>query len=169
MNRNIEIKAKARDFLRQKRLAEEISETKLEILHQSDTFFRVESGRLKLRVFNENHGELIFYHRADTKESKTSQYQISPTNNPQILLETLASALGIIGTVKKTRYLYRIGQTRIHLDEVENLGSFIEFEYVLQSEETTEKGRQIVSELMKKLEIEDSDLIATAYLDLLTG
>jgi predicted adenylyl cyclase CyaB len=169
MNRNIEIKAKARDFLRQKRLAEEISDAKLEILHQSDTFFRVESGRLKLRVFDENHGELIFYHRADTKGAKTSEYQISPTNNPQILLQTLASALGIIGTVKKTRYVYRFGQTRIHFDEVENLGCFIEFEYVLQAEETTENGQRVVRELMKKLEIEDSDLMATAYLDLLTG
>lgn len=167
MNRNIEIKAKARNFNRQQLLAESISDRQLEILSQTDTFFHVSSGRLKLRVFDENYGELIFYRRIDMTEAKTSEYHISPTAQPATFRQKLVSALGIIGEIKKTRRLYRFGQTRIHFDEVENLGQFIELEYVLKSNEPIENGEISIAELMKKLEITDDNLIGTAYLDLL--
>ena len=42
--------------------------------------------------------------------------------------ETLGKALGVKGRVKKTRLLYMVGQTRVHVDEVEGLGNFMELE-----------------------------------------
>ena len=50
-----------------------------------------------------------------------------------MLKKTLVMALGLVGIVQKTRYLFHYGQTRIHLDKVEKLGHFIEFEYVLKT------------------------------------
>jgi adenylate cyclase class IV len=167
---NVEIKARARDFGRQTALARALGDTPGEWLHQEDTFFALPGpGRLKLRVFSPRRGELIYYERTDDTGPRKSTYVISPTHDPGSLHQVLVSALGVLGIVRKRRLLIWLGQTRIHLDEVEHLGQFIELEVVLRPDQEAEEGAAIVSNLMRKLEIRDRDLIATAYLDLLTG
>ena len=44
------------------------------------------------------------------------------------LQKVLSLALDVRGVVKKTRYLYMVGQTRVHVDQVDNLGDFMELE-----------------------------------------
>jgi adenylate cyclase class IV len=60
-----------------------------------------------------------------------------------------------------------VGQTRIHLDEVEDLGTFLELEVVLDEDQTTEEGAEIARKLMKDLDVADTTLIHQAYIDLL--
>ena len=60
-----------------------------------------------------------------------------------------------------------IGATRIHLDEVEGLGTFMELEVVLSKDQTSEYGAAIAGDLMTKLGIQTEDLISGAYIDLL--
>jgi predicted adenylyl cyclase CyaB len=167
MNTNIEIKAKARDFLRQKDLARKIAGSPETLICQDDTFFEVPQGRLKLRIFSPTHGELIYYQRDDIESPKQSNYCISQTSNPYTLKDTLALALPVRGSVRKKRHLFLVGQTRIHFDEVESLGNFIELEVVMKDNQPTDEGLQITNDLMKKLEIQKEDLIKHAYIDLL--
>jgi predicted adenylyl cyclase CyaB len=167
MPQNIEIKAASSDFEEQRRIAEHISETPVEILRQDDTFFDVPRGRLKLRQFDRAHGELISYSRPDKKEAAQSTYRIYPTDSPAELQAALGAALGIVGVVKKTRMLYRFGQLRIHFDRVSGLGDYIEFEYVLRPDEAPENGRRLINELKNTLNICEDDLISHAYIDLL--
>ena len=167
MNRNIELKAKATNFAKQKEIARKMSDSAQETLIQEDTFFIAKNGRLKLRKFSEHSGELIFYKRANLNEAKTSQYKIVATDSPDLLKETLSMALSVRGIVKKTRYLFISGQTRIHLDSVENLGEYIEFEYVLKDGESKEVGKKTLKELQDKLLIKTDDLVSHAYIDLL--
>ncbi len=131
MPSNIEIKARVADPARKRTLAERLALSPPTVLHQQDTFFPCANGRLKLRQLSDSHGELIAYHRADVSGTKQSDYLIYPTTTPAALRAALASALGIGVVVTKTRRLFLVGQTRIHLDEVENLGSFLELEVVL--------------------------------------
>jgi predicted adenylyl cyclase CyaB len=70
-------------------------------------------------------------------------------------------------TVKKKREVYIVGQTRIHLDEVDELGTFIELEVVLSPDHDPEEGRTIATELMKKLGINETDLVSGSYADIL--
>lgn len=107
----------------------------------------------------------MYYSRPDTEGPKLSDYSLSPVSNPEELHEVLSAALGQLGVVKKTRYLYLYGQTRIHLDQVEGLGNFMELEVVLTPDQTLEQGKKIADELMQKLEISERDLISGAYLD----
>ena len=134
---------------------------------QDDTFFRCESGRLKLRTLSHSSGELIFYRRADRQGPKESFYQVTPTSEPDSLRETLSLACGQIGRVQKTRTLFLVGRTRIHLDRVEGLGHFLELEVVLEDEEPLEAGIQEAHEIMARLGVAPSQLIEGAYLDLL--
>ena len=122
MKTNIEIKAKAHDFQRQKDLAQEIADSSEKLIYQDDTFFIVPHGRLKLRIFSPSLGELIYYERDDIVSPKKSNYCISETNSPYTLKDALSLALPVRGRIYKKRHLFIVGQTRIHFDEVESLG-----------------------------------------------
>ncbi|MDF2412316.1 class IV adenylate cyclase [Aeromonas sp. 1HA1] len=167
MPRNIEIKAKIEriDTLFPKAAAI-ANQGPIEIA-QDDTFFRCESGRLKLRTLSPSAGQLIFYRRANQQGPKESFYHVTPTSEPDSLRETLSLACGQIGRVRKTRTLFLAGRTRIHLDLVEGLGHFLELEVVLEDDELLEAGIQEAHDIMTHLGVEPSQLIEGAYMDLL--
>jgi predicted adenylyl cyclase CyaB len=164
---NIEIKAHARDFEYIRSRAEKISDTPVQVISQEDTFFNVEKGRLKLRILAPDQSQLIYYTRPNQEGPKRSDYHITRSSDPQNLKRVLELACGIRGVVRKTRYLYLVGQTRIHLDDVEGLGQFIELEVVLEDGQSDAEGQRIAEELMSALGVDGSDLIDGAYMDLL--
>ena len=166
MPSNIEIKAFLPDPFRVRQIAEQTGEDKGATL-QEDTFFTSMRGRLKLRRFSATHGELIYYERPDKPGPKQSRYVLCTTGDPDGLRQVLEKALGIEGIVRKKRHLFVVGQTRIHLDEVEGLGNFLELEVVLQNGQKPEEGTAIATALMEKLGVKKEDLIAGAYIDLI--
>ena len=167
MPANIEIKARARDFEAIRLRAEKMSDTAVEVIPQEDIFFNVPQGRLKLRILAPDRGELIYYTRPDQEGPKRSDYHIARTADPENLKRVLELSYGIRGVVKKTRYLYLVGQTRVHLDDVEGLGQFMELEVVMQDGQDDAEGGAIADKLMTSLGVERSDLIDGAYMDLL--
>ncbi len=167
MPTNIEIKARARDFGDIRSRAEALSDTPVQIIPQEDTFFAVGQGRLKLRVRNPGPAQLIYYERANQDGPKRSDYSIFETPDPEGLKQTLGRALGIRGVVRKTRYLYLVGQTRVHLDDVEGLGQFMELEVVMRPGQPDSEGQAVAQDLMSKLGVEPTDLLEGAYMDLL--
>ncbi len=166
MARNIEIKARVEDPASIEDRARAIATDGPVDLAQDDTFFACARGRLKLREFADGTGELIHYFRADDAGPKVSDYLISATANPGTLRESLARALGTIGRVRKRRRLYHAGRTRIHLDDVEGLGAFVELEVVLRDGEAIEAGRAEASRIMGLLGIDESQLVQGAYVEL---
>lgn len=167
MPSNIEIKARARDFEEIRRHAESLSDTPVEVIPQEDIFFNTEKGRLKLRVLALNLGQLIYYTRPDQQGPKRSEYHIYETPDPENLSRVLELAYGIRGVVKKTRYLYLVGQTRVHLDDVEGLGQFMELEVIMGEGQSDAEGQAIAEDLMSRLGVERGDLLEGAYMDLL--
>lgn len=167
MAKNIEIKARLDDISIQRRIIKDLADSGPTLIQQEDTFFNTSSGRLKLRIFSDRTGELISYHRANQTGPKASEYFIFKTDNPAALKKTLEHSLGIIQTVKKIRELYLMGRTRIHLDQVEQLGNFLEIEVVLKEIEDPKNGIKEAENLMDKLQISRESLIDKAYVDLL--
>ena len=167
MPANIEIKARVRDMAGLRARAEALSDTPVQVIPQEDTFFHTPKGRLKLRQLQPDQAQLVYYERPDQDGPKRSNYSIYTTNDPQGLLITLTQALGIRGAVRKTRYLYMCGQTRIHLDDVEGLGQFMELEVVLREGQGDAEGQSIAEELMTRLGVRKEDLLEGAYMDLL--
>jgi adenylate cyclase class IV len=167
VGRNVEIKARLTDSSSARSRAAAIADGPPELIEQHDTFFCCPHGRLKLRRFSGGRGELIFYTRHDGPGPTESRYHISPTAHPDSLLETLSAAYGIKGVVRKRRVLYLTGQTRIHLDEVDRLGDFLELEVVLGDDQTVSEGERVARDLMARLGIADHDLLPVAYVDLL--
>ena len=167
MPSNIEIKGILKNRADALSIAASLSGGGPEILTQDDIFFRCDGARLKLRIFGPDQGELIRYERADVADTRCSRYWIATTPDPQILLTILTATLGVKGTVKKVRTLYLIGQTRVHIDQVQDLGDFLELEVVLRPEQSEAEGRKIAESLLSDFRIDKADLVAEAYVDLL--
>ncbi len=167
MARNVEIKARIDSVeVLLPTVAALASRGPVEIAQQ-DTFFRCETGRLKLRDFLDGTGELIFYRRADQPGPKESFYLRSTSSTPETLRQSLSLAYGEVGVVCKQRTLFLIGRTRVHLDRVQGLGHFLELEVVLGESESLEAGTTEAHELMSKLGVEPRQLVEGAYVDLL--
>jgi predicted adenylyl cyclase CyaB len=165
--RNIEIKARIESVASLlPRVAPLATEGPTEIT-QDDTFFQCSAGRLKLRVFADEQGELIFYRRVNQAGPKESFFIRSPTSSPETLRESLSLAYGQIGRIRKHRTLYLVGRTRVHLDRVAGLGEFLELEVVLAGDESPDSGLREARELMARLGIGPDQLIEGAYLDLM--
>ena len=167
MARNVEIKAHVRDYQHTVQRARELASSEPVIIAQEDVFFPCPSGRLKLRILGPEHAELIFYQRPDHEGPKTSHYSLTLTSDPTGLRHVLASAYGEKAVVRKTRHLYFVGRTRIHLDRVEGLGDFLELEVVLTEEDSIEGGEVEAHRLMEPLGVDSEDLVPDAYVDLL--
>ena len=167
MPANVEIKARVHRPEQLRSRALQVADSQPEIIRQRDTFYQVPEGRLKLRDFRDGTGQLIWYRRPDTAGPKVSDYAISPSEDPTGLAALLAGALPVIGVVTKTRTLLLAGRTRIHIDEVEQLGWFMELEVVLAEGENAGDGEAEAFRLMTDLGIGEEDLIEGAYLDLL--
>jgi adenylate cyclase len=167
MARNIEIKARVPDIDALARAVAGLAGHGPTLIEQDDTFFACANGRLKLRAFSAQQGELIFYRRADHAGPKESFYVIAPTPAPDALREALTLAHGQVGRVRKQRTLFLVGRTRVHLDRVEALGDYLELEVVLREGEAAQAGIAEAHALMARLGIDESQLVTGAYVDLL--
>lgn len=165
--RNIEMKARLHDIEAARQIAEQVMTSRLPDQHQRDTYFDCRQGRLKLREINGERAELIAYNRCNERQSRSSAYTITPIVEPGTLIEALGAALGLRGVVEKRREIYLHHNVRIHLDEVTELGCFLEFEAVLARETPAEEGHQQVAFLRDKFAVGEDDLIAVSYSDLL--
>jgi predicted adenylyl cyclase CyaB len=74
----------------------------------------------------------------------------------------------VLTVVDKTRDIFWLDNVKIHLDQVEGLGCFLEIE-AQDTEGTGDEGvlRQQCEALMQKFGVEASDLIQKSYSDLL--
>ena len=167
MPRNIEVKARIDSVDALLPRARALADGPAQTIAQDDTFFVCAQGRLKLRDFGNGSGELIHYHRADGSGPKLSDYVRVPTDQPVALREALQRAQGVLGRVRKTRWLLLTGQTRIHLDRVEGLGDFLELEVELREGQDAADGAAIADALCAQLGIAPEQRLAGAYLDLL--
>ena len=164
--RNVEIKARVRDQ-RHVRAFMCAQGSQHEVQHQRDVFFHAPQGRLKLRCFRDGTGVLVAYDRPDQTGPKLSDYTLAPVADAKGLEEALTRSLGVRGIVEKKREIAIVGQTRIHLDSVKGLGTFLVLEVVLKPRQSVEQGLVIANKLMKELRVGADDLLDRAYMDML--
>ena len=124
---NIEIKARTNktEQIRQFLVDNNADYKGLDI--QTDTYFNVLKGRLKLRQGNiENN--LIFYDRQNSSGPKQSDFDLTEVKDIDTLKSILTKAIGVKVVVTKKREIYFIRNIKFHLDTLEELGQFVEIE-----------------------------------------
>ncbi len=135
--------------------------------HQTDTYFNVPNGRLKLREGNiENN--LIFYERSDKPGAKESNFRLIHVPDAKGLKEVLTKSLGIKIIIEKKREIYFIGNVKFHIDEVTGLGNFAEIEASnLYAEKSKEQLQNQCEFYLNAFGIKEQNLIAVSYSDML--
>ena len=162
---NIEIKARCEDIERAEENLNALGAGPAGTFHQKDTYFKVAEGRLKLRELGPDEGHLIYYKREDVPGPKRSDYEIAFTSDPEAMCRMLREILGAWVQVEKVRQVWLWENVRIHLDEVKDLGRFVELEAVTD-EMGIEESHQRVRTLMRALEIGTDQLVEGSYGDL---
>lgn len=135
---------------------------------QTDTYFKVGNGRLKLRQGNiEN--SLIFYTRENIAGPKISQVNLFQVNqDSDTLKQILINANGIKVVVKKKREIWFIDNVKFHIDEVEGLGSFVEIEAIDKDGHLgLEKIKEQCDHYLHQFNITEENLLTHSYSDLL--
>jgi predicted adenylyl cyclase CyaB len=161
--RNIELKARCRDLAAATAAALTLSPRDTGSMRQIDTYFHVPHGRLKLREIVGVKSELIWYDRADAAVSRQSEYRLTPITHPEELRTSLAAAMGISVEVRKVRHVLLWHNVRIHLDEVDGLGSFVEFEAVMTDGEDEPTAHARLAELCRVMSIAREDYLDVSY------
>ncbi len=134
---------------------------------QTDTYFNVPKGRLKLREGNIENA-LIQYERSDTADAKVSKVVLYKHSPDAALKEILTTQFGIKTVVMKERRIYFIDNVKFHFDRVEQLGCFLEIEAISEAESVSEAALQHQCEhYLQLLQISRSQLVAASYSDLL--
>jgi homotetrameric cytidine deaminase len=166
--RNIEIKARDADPAATLERALALGASDEGVLTQRDTYFAGARGRLKLREQDggsEAGARLIAYSRPDEAAARTSAYRLAEVGDPAGLREALDAALGTLVVVDKRRRLLLYENVRIHLDEVQGLGSYVELEAVAQADSDLSREHDLVARLREELAL--GEPVAVSYSDLL--
>ncbi len=135
--------------------------------HQTDTYFQVPHGRLKLRE-GRIENALIYYERVEQESAKQSHVLLTKTPSDSALKAQLTQALGVLVVVKKRREIAFIDNVKFHIDSVEGLGHFVEIEAI--DTEGTIGQEQLLTQCQSfqaELGIQPHDLVAKSYSDLL--
>jgi homotetrameric cytidine deaminase len=160
--RNVELKARDPDPAATLAAARAHGATDAGLLTQRDTYFGALDGRLKLRE-EDGGATLIAYARADAATARTSAYHLAPVPDVAATTAALEAAIGITVVVAKRRRLLLWQDVRIHLDEVEGLGAWVELEAVAPPESDLTAEHAKVAELRGVLGIVDDRVTERGY------
>lgn len=166
MGKNIEIKAFCTNLKLFKSKLLQLPVTFEGVDFQTDTFFNVPHGRLKIRESSLYGNLLIPYWRSDQEGPKKSDYELIPISDARKIKILFSKILGIYGEIKKKRQIYLFENVRIHLDDVEKLGKFIEFEAVVDDDNAIGENKDKIEWLINYFNIDPSQWVGSAYIDL---
>ncbi len=169
VRRNVEIKARIADRGAVRRLIQQVATERVGQQKQTDTYFHCRVGRLKLREIVGHPAQLIWYDRPDADEPKESRYYLIEISDPEALRAALTAGLGVRTVVRKRREIYLYRFVRIHLDQVDGLGEFLELEGVLGPDVDLLEAERVVADLMERLDIARESLVEGSYGEMLNG
>jgi predicted adenylyl cyclase CyaB len=165
MPQNLEIKSVYPSLASARSKAKAIGASPQGVLRQTDTYFKVRSGRLKLREINGRQFELIYYNRPNARSTRYSDYTVVSVPKPGPAKALFRTLFGISVIVRKRRTLFLYKNARIHIDSVEQLGTFLEFEVVVRNGKR--QAQQLMKFLLKEFGVDSSMLIGGSYSDMI--
>ncbi len=162
---NFEFKARLRDASQVRATLKRLRARFLGTDHQTDTYFPVSSGRLKIRE-GRIENALIFYKRANARNARRSTIDMMLLPRRNSVRAILSRAMGVLAVVDKRRQIYFVGNVKIHLDRVRGLGNFVEVEAITKSGDI-HKVRAQARKFQKLFAISPADIVPFSYSDMI--
>ena len=162
---NIEFKSSLSDIVAAQAQCRQLGARHITRLEQTDIYYRLPDGRLKRRSAPGEPIEWIFYHRKDAVRPRMSNYTI--LSDAQARLRWGTHSLREWLTVKKSRDLWMLDNVRIHLDEVDDLGTFLEFEAMVSKLHTVKTCHEQVATLREVFGPILGEPVSSSYSDLM--
>jgi adenylate cyclase, class 2 len=162
---NVEFKAELQDLPLARSICRALGAMSISTMQQTDTYFKLPAGRLKKREVPGEPTEYIFYERPDKTQPKVSTFTIYTEN--EAITRFGATSLPVWLVVKKTRELWMLGNVRIHLDTVEGLGAFLEFEALVTPQANVGRCQSSVGSLREQFKHALGEPVSTGYSDML--
>jgi len=170
----IEVKAFVEDPKQMERWIIELGATPIGIESQADTYYNApyrDFGKtdeaLRIRVQD---GKSILTYKGPKMDSvsktrKEVQTQIQDIDN----MGQILSSLGFfpVSTVSKKRKNFRMGDFTISLDEVRNLGNFIEVEISVKDQKNYQEKVESIFRFIAKLGLKRESTIRKSYLEMI--
>jgi adenylate cyclase class 2 len=167
MQNNLEIKLPFTDFSFAEQRIIALGASLLGSDKQTDNYYNTRKGTLKLRFSELEEAALIANLRNDGPGIRLASFVRIPVPDPAATNLLYEQMLGVCAVIKKQRKVFNYQDVRIHLDEVEGLGSFLEFECVLNPKRHDESVERFkLRHLMHMFEIKDEMLLAASYYQL---
>ena len=165
MPRNVEVKARLSSLDVARRVAGALGATHAWTDEQVDRYYEVDGGRrLKLRTSGRG-AELIRYDRPETAGVRASEYERSPVRDPDAQVGLVPKTAPIV-VVRKRRELWLVENVRIHLDDVDGLGTFLELEAVVDVAHDEAACRAAVARILPAFGLGEADGLRASYADL---
>ncbi len=162
---NIEFKAELRDPEAARTQCRVLGAQFIGRLEQTDTYYKLADGRLKCRNAPEEPIEWIYYHRPDCLRPRMCTYSI--LSEEQARLRWGTHSLRQWLTVEKKRDLWMLHDVRLHVDEVAQLGAFIEFEAMVSKHFEVKACHRAIGELREVFAPLLGESISASYSDLM--
>ena len=163
--KNLELKIKI-NINKYKSICKSFKKYYVEDLIQTDTYYKVSNGRLKLREEKGKSPYVIYYNRPNQKDSKISSYYCFNFKNIDEFKSVFDNVLTEELVVEKVRSLFLYENARIHLDKVKSLGYFLEIEVVIRNKDEDDKSQLLMDKLIRELDITDCEKISIGYREL---
>jgi predicted adenylyl cyclase CyaB len=164
---NVEFKAELRDLDLARVLCKRVRATFLETLRQTDTYFRLADGRLKRRETAGHPTEYIFYHRENAARARLSRFKIYTQS--QALVHFGSLGLPVWTVVHKTREVWMHSGVRIHLDVVDQLGTFLELEALVTDQTPADQCHQTLGLIRQAFSPVLGEILSHSYADMVAA
>jgi predicted adenylyl cyclase CyaB len=164
---NFEFKARLNNETRVREALKRLNARYIGTDHQIDTYFRVLSGRLKVRE-GRLENALIFYRRSNVRRARQSSVEMMLLPRRNSLRAILGRSLGTLAVVDKHREIYFVKNVKIHLDRVRQLGNFLEVEAISRTGDA-KKIRSQARQFQELFGITAKDIVAASYSDLIVA
>jgi predicted adenylyl cyclase CyaB len=138
------------------------------VVVEEDVYFSVPNGQMKLRTTQpgHEHGELIAYKQVNSQCANFYETRITSVPEVEKLKNTLALSLAELCTIRKKRRVYVLSNVQINLDDVKDLGFFVDIEVRADAGQTIEELQKQAESVKKALDLKDVQIMAMSYLDL---
>jgi adenylate cyclase, class 2 len=159
MPRNLELKVPSNSFNKIIKILEGINAGYIGELIQKDVYYQIKNGLLKLRIEN-GEQSLIKYSRDEKGIDRWSDFKVIKFSDgdAEVFLKDIFK---IETVVEKKRQVYIYDNTRIHLDQVKDLGEFLELETLVVN--GLEDAKKRFNDIINKLELDLNSQIKNSY------